>query len=56
MHIANSNESPGIWVAWHYDKNQATTYVYMKWQILILSVCVNIFIGFGANNTTFVAY
>jgi hypothetical protein len=35
-------------------KTRTTTYVYMKRQSLILSVCDSIFIGFGVHNTKFV--
>jgi len=41
---------------WHDTmlKTRTTTYVYMKRQSLILSVCDSIFNGFGAHNTKFV--
>jgi len=41
---------------WHGTmlKTRTATYVYMKRQSLILSICDSIFIGFGDHNTRFV--
>jgi hypothetical protein len=52
MHIAKSNEFSGIWVAWHYVKNQ-NDYMYM-WMKTADSDIISMFqhfIGLGAHNT-----